>query len=165
MNICFLDLEEAINSFRGILLQSWTRRAVRMLTLSRPPSELLSLSLDDCKALRDSEWETRERAYHDIAIGEVNSAVRRYNGVAPYPIRRPLYDRTAELKRVYESGAEEILKAIRQRVAEGSVGVSEASFLGDEEGQGGSGTRGGRVVMRSYGFWEMIRSWFTHPRA
>ncbi|KLO07921.1 hypothetical protein SCHPADRAFT_835990 [Schizopora paradoxa] len=160
------ELEEAVTSFRGVLLQSWTRRAVRMLTSSRPSSELLSMSLDDCKALRDSEWETRERAYHDIAINDVNTAVRRYNGVAPYPIRRALYDRSAELKRVYENGAEEILKAIRQRVAEGSVGVADASLLGDEEGKGGLGTRGGGSgTMISFGFWDMVRSWFAQRRA
>lgn len=138
-----------------------------MLTLSRTPSELLSLTQDDFKALRDSEWETRERAYHDVAISEVNSVVRRYNGVAPYPIRRPLYDRSTELKRVYEGGAEEILKAVRRRVAEGSVGASGASFLWDEEGDGGIGTRGGHggIPVRSFGLWEMIRSWFTHPKA
>jgi len=166
----WIDLQtEAVSSFRAVLLQSWTRRAVRMLTLSRPPSELLSFTLDDCRLLRDSEWEARERSYHDIAIGEVNTVVRRYNGVAPYAVRRPIYDRAAELKKVYEDGAEEILKAVRKRVAEGSVGSSDTFFLRDEEGEGWLGTRGGhggvRSVGGSIGIWEMVRSWFTQPRA
>src|ERR1700761_5152419 len=85
------ELESAVTAFRATLRQSWVRRAVRMLTLTR--SQLTPPSTADVRALRDGEWETRERAYHDSALAEVNSLVRKYNGLAPYAVRRAYYVR------------------------------------------------------------------------
>ncbi|KAJ7212588.1 hypothetical protein GGX14DRAFT_542554 [Mycena pura] len=38
----------------------------------------------------------REAAYHATALAEVNDRVRRYNALAPYAVRRPLYTLEAE---------------------------------------------------------------------
>ncbi|KAG6378585.1 hypothetical protein JVT61DRAFT_12851 [Boletus reticuloceps] len=40
---------------------------------------LASLSSSTVTSLRDREWEERERSYHDTAIAELNSLVRKYN--------------------------------------------------------------------------------------
>ena len=69
-----------------------------MLTISQPPALLPKLTSAEVSALRDSDWETRERAYHDTAIEEINSLVRKYNGMAPYSVRKPYYMRVAELE-------------------------------------------------------------------
>ncbi len=77
--------------------QSWTRRAIRMLTISRPASLLPRLTVDDLTAWRDTEWEARERAYHETALEEINGLVRKYNGLAPYVVRRAYYVLGVEL--------------------------------------------------------------------
>ena len=64
--------------------------------------------------LRDREWEERERSYHDIAIAELNSLVRKHNALAPYAVRRPYYTRDTELAKAYENCAEEIVRGVEQ---------------------------------------------------
>ena len=99
-----------MNSFRDVLRQSWTRRAIRMLTLSHPAVLLPRLTMSDVLAYRDEEWENRERAYHDTALEELNSLVRKYNGLAPYAVRRPYYMLNVELEKAYNDCAEDILR-------------------------------------------------------
>ncbi|KAH7930633.1 hypothetical protein BV22DRAFT_1000059 [Leucogyrophana mollusca] len=113
-----IELESAVNSFREVLRQSWTRRAIRTLTMSQPAALLPSLSVTDITSTRDREWEERERAYHDMAVAELNSLVRKYNGLAPYAVRRPYYSRDAELAKVYEESGEDILRGISERSQE-----------------------------------------------
>ena len=74
--------------------------------------------MQDIRAFRDPGWEQRERSYHEVALKEVNSLVRKYNGVAPYAVRRPFYVRDVEMERVYESGAEEIWQELAKRTQE-----------------------------------------------
>ncbi|KAF9238797.1 hypothetical protein BU15DRAFT_47243 [Melanogaster broomeanus] len=113
-----IELEAAVNSFREAVRQSWTRRAIRTLTVSQPAALLPSLSLSMITSLRDREWEERERSYHDAAIAELNSLVRKYNAVAPYAVRRPYYARDSELAEVYRDCGEEILRGIAKRSQE-----------------------------------------------
>ncbi|KAI9434410.1 hypothetical protein F5148DRAFT_83597 [Russula earlei] len=75
------ELEAAMASFRAVLKQTWVCRAVGMLTLSG--RSLHGMSLADARALRDREWEARERAYHESALRELNLLVRKYNALAP----------------------------------------------------------------------------------
>lgn len=110
------ELESAIASFREVVKQSWTRRAIRMLTLSEPVSLLPRLTLNDVTSLRDTEWEARERAFHDQALDEVNALVRKYNGLAPYAVRRAYYSRSAELDKAYRDSAESILLGLTERL-------------------------------------------------
>ncbi|KAF9000238.1 hypothetical protein BDQ17DRAFT_1176579, partial [Cyathus striatus] len=109
------ELETAIQSFREILRQSWIRRAIRILSMSHVGAPLDKIGLSEIKALRDPEWEKREESYHDTAIEEVNSLVRKYNGMAPYAVRRPYYMRTVEVESVYERCAEDIKQALIER--------------------------------------------------
>jgi DnaJ homolog subfamily C member 28 len=76
--------------------------------------------LRDIRAFRDPGWEQRERSYHEVALKEVNSLVRKYNGAAPYTVRRPFYARNIEMERVYEACAEDIWRELAER-ARGST--------------------------------------------
>ncbi|EED81082.1 predicted protein, partial [Postia placenta Mad-698-R] len=106
------ELESAINSFRDVIRQSWTRRAIRMLTISQPAALLPRLTLSSVTSLRDAEWEARERAFHEKAIDEMNALVRKYNGLAPYAVRRAYHSRSAEVDKVYRDAAQDILHGL-----------------------------------------------------
>lgn len=124
------ELENAIANFRDIIKQSWTRRAIRLLTAAQPASQLPRLTLAEISALRDAEWEARERAFHDHALDEVNAVVRKYNGLAPYAVRRAYYMRDTELEKAYRDAAEDILRGLAERAASASNrnGHVDASF-------------------------------------
>lgn len=127
------ELEAAIAAFRSVLKQSWVRRAVRMLTLSRGP--LRELSPADIRALRDGEWEAREKAYHEPALAELNALVRKYNALAPYAVRRAYYIRDVELGRAYEEGAEDIMRELDRRLRGSGAGDVRIGVVddGDDE--------------------------------
>ncbi|KAH8096641.1 hypothetical protein BXZ70DRAFT_896054 [Cristinia sonorae] len=132
------ELESAVSAFREVVKQSWTRRALRMLTIAQPPALLPKLTLSDVTALRDTEWESREQAYHDSAIDELNSLVRKYNGLAPYAVRRPYYLRSTEIERAYRESGPDILRGIAERVN----GPDPLVVRGNTESDGGSGGQG-----------------------
>jgi DnaJ homolog subfamily C member 28 len=123
-----------LTSFREILRQSWTRRALRTLTLSRPNSLLHTLTLTDITALRDHEWEARERSYHDKAVEDINSLVRKYNGLAPYAVRRPYYVRDVELEKAYEDTGLVILRGIKERASHRAIDVKGTAEDLEESG-------------------------------
>jgi len=77
------------------------------------PAYLSSLTAEKLSQVRDSEWEHKERSYHEHAIAELNSQVRRYNGLAPYSVRRGLYTVKGELSRCYASSGRHILDALK----------------------------------------------------
>lgn len=77
------------------------------------------MTVSDIKSLRDPAWEQREQSYHDAAMNDVNSVVRKYNGVAPYAVRRPYYFRNVEVEKMYDDCAEDILKELERRASEG----------------------------------------------
>ncbi|KAG2152527.1 hypothetical protein BD769DRAFT_1624085 [Suillus cothurnatus] len=127
-----IELETAVNSFRDVLRQSWTRRAIRTLTMLQPAAALPSLSLGSVTSLRDREWEERECSYHDTAVAELNSLVRKYNALAPYSVRRPYHSREAELAKAYQDCGDDILRGISERRRE-IHGRSDASPPSDVE--------------------------------
>ena len=156
------ELDAAVVAFRATLRRSWVRRAVRMLTLTRSQFSLYgpSPSLADVRSLRDAEWETRERAYHDSALAEVNSLVRKYNALAPYAVRRVYYVREVELTKIYHESGEEILQEIEGRLrGSGARGKSnEWPSEDDEELHMGASTAGKvRVIRLRDLFWQWIR--------
>lgn len=95
--------------------------------MSKPAALLPKLSLEWVKSLRDTEWEAKERSYHDTALEDVNSLVRKYNGLAPYPVRRPYYTRQAEVKRAYQEAGEDIIRGIEETILGQTTFQSEAS--------------------------------------
>ncbi|KAF9075333.1 hypothetical protein BDP27DRAFT_1257868 [Rhodocollybia butyracea] len=116
------ELDTAVTIFRELLRQSYVRRVVRTLTALHPPAILATrLTLQDIKVHRDTEWEERERSYHEVAVKEINSLVRKYNGVAPYSVRRAYYVRSVEVERLYEDCAEDVLRGLKERIAGGSI--------------------------------------------
>ncbi|KAI0692555.1 hypothetical protein BC835DRAFT_1416483 [Cytidiella melzeri] len=136
------ELDLAINSFRSTLRQSWARRAIRMLTLSRPAALLPQLSLAGVTSWRDPEWEARERSYHDTALSEINSLVRKYNAMAPYAVRRAVYTLESELDRAYQESGEDILQGIAERVNEQCLRTTVATADLDDERAGGGRAEG-----------------------
>ncbi|KAG6919766.1 hypothetical protein DXG01_001605 [Tephrocybe rancida] len=126
------ELDIAVATFREILQQSWVRRVVRTITSTTPPALLQNVSLGDIKAFRDSDWERRERAYHRVALEDVNALVRKYNGMAPYAVRRPYYIHNVEMERLFETSADIILSELNERalfknIKEGSSTSAEGS--------------------------------------
>ncbi|PCH40794.1 hypothetical protein WOLCODRAFT_162553 [Wolfiporia cocos MD-104 SS10] len=156
------ELESAIASFRDVIRQSWTRRAIRMLTASQPASALPTLTVADIAALRDREWETRERAFHDQALEEVNALVRKYNGLAPYAVRRAYYMRDTELSRAYRDAAEDILHGLAERV--NAIPSDRIRGHGDESDS--RTTAGGSAAVDSvaWSFRDMFRELWTTIR-
>lgn len=120
----FLELDTAIRTFREILQQAWVRRAVRLLTISTPPALLHTISLQDLKSLRDREWVQKEQKYHEAAIEEVNSLVRKYNGLAPYSVRRPYYVLSVEMERLYDACAQTIFQELADRARNTKLPIS-----------------------------------------
>jgi len=154
------ELEAAIATFRSVLKQSWVRRAVRMLTLSRRP--LRGLSPADIQALRDGEWETRERAYHESALTEVNALVCKYNALAPYAVRKAYYIRDVELGRAYEEGAEDIMRELDRRLS-----GSEARDVGKGAVYDGNDEPSAVGVRRPdtiFTLRDLFRQWFRSRR-
>lgn len=98
--------------------------------MEHPANTLQNLTLNDIKSFRDSEWVGREKEYHETAVAELNSHVRKYNGVAPYAVRRAYYTREVEIQRLYDDCAEDILRAIADR-------VQETQLLNGHSGQSG----------------------------
>ncbi|KAI0371625.1 hypothetical protein BV20DRAFT_941826 [Pilatotrama ljubarskyi] len=149
------ELETAVTSFREVVKQSWTRRAIRMITASNPVELLPRFTLDEVIAMRDPEWEARERSYHDTALEELNSLVRKYNGLAPYAVRRPYYMRNAELERVYREAAEDILAGLQER-AKGIRPRRPAYAMTDDE-DGGGPAGGSAMDWGGFKFRDMFR--------
>ena len=137
-----VELETAVNTFRDVLKQSWTRRALRNLTSMHPASLLPKFTLANVTTMRDPEWEAKEKSYHETAVDELNALVRKYNGLAPYAVRRAYYMRTAELERVYKEAAEDILQGLEDRAKESIGALPRRSGHGDEGGGGGGGYGG-----------------------
>jgi len=155
------ELEAAAASFRSVLKQSWVRRAVRMLTLSGSRSLLRELSLAEVRALRDGEWEARERVYHESALEEVNALVRKYNALAPYAVRRAYYVRDVELARAYEESGEDILRELGGRLSgstsgAGRLGRGEINDEDDGVTIGGAQSPGPVLRLRDL-FWQWFR--------
>ncbi|KAJ7262785.1 hypothetical protein B0H12DRAFT_1209546 [Mycena haematopus] len=107
------ELDATLDTFRALLLAGWTRHAVRAITLHGVHAG--AVNADALKAFRDPAWAVREARYHATALAEVNERVRRYNALAPYAVRRPLYVLEVELAGVYERAEEDVARAVAER--------------------------------------------------
>lgn len=116
---------------REIILSGWTRRAIRMLPLSNSAAALENLTPESASQYRDAEWERQEEKFHDAAIREANEAIRRYNTVAPYVVRRPLLNRQSEMARCYANAGSLIVEGIQARISEGHVQSMRDEVLAD----------------------------------
>ncbi|KIJ57178.1 hypothetical protein M422DRAFT_198592 [Sphaerobolus stellatus SS14] len=137
------ELETAISTFRATLRSTWKRRAVRTLVTSNPQEFLSRLKLEDIPE-RDLEWEKREEGYHKEAVEDVNRLVRKYNGAAPYAVRRTYMSLDAELEKAYKECSQEILEEVKARGEKGQYKdtMSGGAAWDDEEWGGGGGGGG-----------------------
>ncbi|KAF8170728.1 hypothetical protein K438DRAFT_1982579 [Mycena galopus ATCC 62051] len=106
------ELDASLATFRALLAAGWTRHAVRAITFRGVPA---AGDGADPRAFRDPAWARREAAYHATALAEVNERVRRYNALAPYAVRRPLYVLEAELEGTYDRAGEDVADAVAER--------------------------------------------------
>ncbi|TDL29944.1 hypothetical protein BD410DRAFT_780450 [Rickenella mellea] len=156
------ELDTALASFREIVKQSWTRRCMRILSSEHPLPLLARITPAQIASVRDPMWEAHEAGYHNTALAEINSLVRRYNGVAPYPVRRTIYEREPELEKVYSECVDDVLREIDARIKEGGVVRSVSGFTDGEDDRGGGGAGGSaRYDSRPGSFWAMVRKWFA----
>lgn len=125
----------------------------------QPAAMLPSLTPGRVTSLRDREWEERERSYHDAAVAELNSLVRKYNGFAPYSVRRLYYSREAELAKVYQDCGEDILHGILERSGEMHGRLSGFSRSGVESSAEVDASMAYRLRL-----WHIIRRWFVRLR-
>jgi DnaJ family protein C protein 28 len=164
-----IELENAVQTFRANLRQSWVRRTLRNLTTSHPQQLLSKLTTSDVEALRDPDWVRREQSYHDVAIAELNDLVRKHNVLAPYAVRRRYYERAVEIEKMYEISAGDILKGIEKHGRElemERLGQSQKGLRGDDDGGGGSPSLQIPVLEGNFGhvarrWWlgKLIRRW------
>jgi len=132
------------------------RRAIRVLANEHPPEILHKLTLQDIKKHRDPEWFAKEKGYHEAAVAQLNSLVRKYNGLAPYSVRRPYYSREVETGRLYEDCAEDIMRMIADRVYSNSPPAAPTTGGSRKSSQGNSDdTQGG--VNSGYFFIRWLR--------
>ncbi|PWN30622.1 hypothetical protein BDZ90DRAFT_229633 [Jaminaea rosea] len=118
-----------LGQFRGKLVDTFARRAVRALTQS---GALLSSGgpgtgttggteesrrayfLALAQGYRDANWEREERAYHEESVKDLNDTLRRYNSIAPPSARKSPVVREVELQRCYEVSAEVIAEGLNE---------------------------------------------------
>jgi len=108
--------------------------------------------------LRDPEWEERERSYHENALDEVNSLVRKHNAMAPYIARRALYTLSSELERTYKESAKEIHRELIAKLS-GKSGETALGSGRDDEFDDFTNTH--ETSFPSLSIWAMIKELFT----
>ena len=151
-------MDSAINSFRRVLRESWSRRVLLVLTTAVPPLPPDRLTVDYVTGMRDPEWEERERSYHETALGEVNSLVRKYNAMAPYIARRALHMRDIELERLYKESAKEIHEKLVAKLSSKGGEMAVGSGRNDEDDDF---TNTHETTLPSLGIWAMIKGLFA----
>lgn len=123
------------NEWRDRIIDSWVRRASRMiLSSSHLRRGLEGLTVDAAASFanvkearlsdgqrkliklveqyRDAEWVARERDYHEASLKEVNNIIRKYNVVAPQSVRKGLLTRERELQRTYEESRIRLIRRL-----------------------------------------------------
>ena len=153
-----VEMESSIDSFRQIIRQAWSRRVLLVVTTKIPPPSPDDLTMDYIATLRDPECEEHERSYHETALLEVNSLVRKYNAVAPYIARRALYTRGVELERLYKESAKGIHENLAAQL--NSKLDQPTSGLGDKGDDDDPANPHG-ASLPSLGIWAMVKKLFT----
>ena len=153
-----LEMESAITSFRRVLKQAWSQQVSLVVTTATPPPSLDILTVNYIANLRDPEWEEQERFYHETALSEVNSLVRKYNAMAPFIARRALYARNIELERLYKESAEEIHEKLLTKL---SGKTDEPTFGSRRANEGEDFTNVHGISLPSLGIWAMFKELFT----
>jgi len=164
-----VELDQAIATFRSAMRTSWIRRAVRMLTMTKTRLALLpslsTLSASDLSKLCDREWEQKERGFHEAAVEDINSLVRKYNGIAPYSVRRPYHNVKGELELCYEKSGEALLDQLKQR-EQHAAATGESEFIDEDDDRHSLGGTSADLTGPTT-FWgrftRVLMRWFRPP--
>ena len=140
-----------------------------MLTMTKTRAALLpslpTLSASDLSKLCDREWEQKERGFHEAAIEDINSLVRKYNGIAPYAVRRPYHNVKGELELCYEKSGEALLDQLKQR-EQHAAATGESEFIDEDDDQhspgGTSADLNGPTTFWGR-FTRILMRWFSPP--
>jgi hypothetical protein len=79
-------------------------------------------------SFRDSHWEIRENSFQLVALEEVNSAIRNYNHVAPYTVRKSYIDLPSELEKTYQDSQALIIEELASQRVAGIVNLQQKSM-------------------------------------
>jgi DnaJ family protein C protein 28 len=110
--------------------------------------------------LRDREWQAREQSYHDKSLDGINDMVRKYNAMAPYPVRKSYYMLSVELEKAYAECGEDILKGVKERLQESHTHLGHRS--GTISRQDPAVTVDGQETSgNSWRILEFLRRWFS----
>ncbi|KAJ5758073.1 uncharacterized protein N7511_006767 [Penicillium nucicola] len=106
--------------------------------------------------LRDPNYLAIERAYHELAVKQINSLARSYNLQAPPSARKGYLDLERELKACFADVAPQLAEEIRRRATErarpsssvapastslGSLGMAQSARVRDEDKAKGYGMK------------------------
>lgn len=118
-----------------------------MTSASNPPELLQTFTMSDVRQMRDLEWERREYGYHTLAVEELNSMVRKHNGLAPYAVRRPYYMLKIEIDRMYEDCAKDIYNGLREASLRASTSLLQNDVIvGPSQARGGTAADGDKLM-------------------
>ena len=89
----------------------------------RAPAPASSVSPTAPHPFRDPTWEATERAYHTLAITDLNNLTRSYNLMAPNLAKKPYFSLDRELRSCFADVAPQIPHAIRERASTPTIKV------------------------------------------
>lgn len=137
---------------------------------SRSSGSSESESLPHLPPLRDPEYLSIERSYHELQIKTINDLIRSYNLQAPRLAQRPYLNLERELEACYAAVAPSLAEEIERRATERAK-PSRSSVWSSSSGGSSSGVFGGQVKVydedssKGYGFKEFWRDlWGTGER-
>ncbi|KAJ5308826.1 hypothetical protein PENANT_c013G09422 [Penicillium antarcticum] len=119
-------------------------------------SEEASENLAPLPPLRDANYLAIERAYHELAVKQINSLARSYNLQAPPSARKAYLNLERELKACFAEVAPQLAEEIRRRATErarpsstvtpassafGSLGMAQSAQVRDEDKAKGYGMK------------------------
>lgn len=89
------------DSMDGVVADAQSQPAEPQVTLTRP--------------FRDTEWETTEKSYMELAISNLNSLTRSYNLMAPELAKKPYFSLERELNACFADVAPQLSTEIKER--------------------------------------------------
>ncbi|KAA8906923.1 hypothetical protein TRICI_005042 [Trichomonascus ciferrii] len=101
-----------IDQFRKNLVQRW----VDHVSTKTGHVKGLDHRIKQALSVSPSEWEKQSKTFHEVSIGNLNSAIRGYNLQAPASARKGYLDLRQELDNAYRIAKDRIPKAIQNHV-------------------------------------------------
>lgn len=88
----------------------------KAIELGNDPSDAEELDFTGpTEVFRDSDWEKREQAYHELLVKNLNDLTRSYNLIAPELAKKPYISLQRELRRCFADMAGLVAEEIRCR--------------------------------------------------